>query len=255
MENNILKVNTLENGCVPFITGYFASQNHNNEDGTWILFTESSITPIFKNLPGQHANTGLGKAIFNLASQADGPKKWLEVGTWNGNGTTLCALNGFMKRELKDNISFLTYECDPFMYRIAKENLENHPLFTNNLSIVCGRLPGEFHFPTENEIPDNDKYRGSHYHLQYEREKALFNTAEEIAPFFSPEVIILDGGLYSGLFDWYSIDKSSLQYILLDDVTTAKNQKVYQEILSNPEWVVESENKNELNGWAFFKRT
>ncbi len=140
------------------------------------------------------------------------------------------------------------------MFKIATENLKYHPLFENCFFIVNGRLPGAFEFPSETDIHEADKYPTSHFHLAFEREKALFQTAKEVAPSFLPEAVVLDGGLYTGIFDWKSVDKTSLRYVFLDDVNIIKHKRVYDELSSNPEWILASENKTELNGWAFFKR-
>ncbi len=104
----MLKIKMLENGCCPHVEGYLPSEikNPKNDEGQWDYFSEAFLEPIFREIPGQHATTGLGQAIFELASQNDGPTKWLEVGTWNGNGTTLCVLTGLMKREKKEDLSF-----------------------------------------------------------------------------------------------------------------------------------------------------
>jgi hypothetical protein len=252
----MIKVKLLENGCCPYIDGYLPGQTKNpdNDADCWDFYSEEYLAPIIKELPGQHRFTGLGKSIFETASESNGPRKWVEVGAWNGNGTTLCLLDGCMARRNKDDLEIWSYEADPILYPIARENLENHPFYENCFFLKYGRIPGTEEFPPEYKIPDSEKQVGGHYHLNYERERAIYTLSEQIQPPFLPEAIILDGGEYTGYFDWLGIEKSSLQYIFLDDVNIMKHKKVYEELLSNPEWSLFKEDKHELNGWAIFKK-
>ncbi len=97
----MIKVKTLNTGCLPYIEGYMASQmkNPENEEGVWDFFEESMYVDLLRDMPGQHKTTGLGQTIKEVMANPNGPRKWVEVGAWNGNGTTLCLLDGLRMRE------------------------------------------------------------------------------------------------------------------------------------------------------------
>lgn len=251
-----MKVLCLSNGCVPYVEGYMPSQmkQPTYEIGTWELFEEEPYIDYFCNVPGQHEASDFGNHIYSLLKEKDGPKRWVEIGTWNGKGTTQCLLRGLSQREIKDGVQIVSYEADPFFYTTAKKNLERNEFYTKSFFLYHGRLPCDRSFIDETEIPDSDKYESSHYHLYFEREKQIYSSAKQIQPPFSPDVVILDGGEYAGYFDWLSIDKSSLRYVFLDDINVFKNRTVNKELEESSDWVLVAGNKHDGNGWAIFKR-
>jgi hypothetical protein len=250
-----MKISCLPNGCVPYIEGYISSQVNNDYDtGTWELFEEEPYIDFFCNIPGQHETTELGKQIYSIMKDNDGPKTWVEVGTWNGRGTTLCLLGGLSHRENKEGVKIVSYEADPFFYTVAKKNLELNQFYDNFFLLYNGRLPCDLPFINETDIPDAEKHESSHYHLYFEREKQIYKVTNQIQPPFSPEAAILDGGEYAGYFDWLSLDKSKLQYIFLDDINVFKNKTVNKELEDSSEWTLFAGSKEEGNGWAIFKR-
>ena len=251
-----MKAEVLPTGCLPHIEGYMPSQNKNpsNASGVWDYMAEEIIAQFLISIPGQHRGTGFGAVITQIMSRSDGPKKWIEVGAWNGNGTTLCLLDGLRLRVEKDSVEILSYEADPFLYKIAAENLQNHPYNDFFFRLVYGRIPSTGPFPTESEIPESEKGEGSHFFLNYEREKAIFQAAPQIALPFVPDAVILDGGEYTGRFDWDCLDKSGLSYVFLDDVGVYKHKQIYEALLQSSEWKLYCEEKEELNGWAVFQR-
>ena len=252
-----MKLRCLSNGCVPYTQGYLPSQNKNkeNEPGVWDYFEETEqCVNFFCSLPGQHANSELGQQIYNMMIDQNGPKLWVEIGAWNGKGTTKRLLQGLHDRKDKADVYIVSYEADPFFYRVAKRNLESNEFYGKQFYLMHGRLPCSSSFIYESEIPNEDKYELSHYHLYFEREKAIYTSAEQIQVPFSPEAAILDGGEYTGCFDWSSLDKSKLKYVFLDDINVFKNRMVCKELLESKEWSVFGEKKDTGNGWIIFKR-
>ena len=60
-----------------------------------------------------HMNTPFGKWLFDLATDP-AYKTFVEVGTWRGNGSTYCVVNGLVKRlmDLSENVSFYSFYLD-----------------------------------------------------------------------------------------------------------------------------------------------
>lgn len=210
------------------------------------------LSDVFRQLPGQiKETTELGIFICDL--MMNGPTKWIELGTWNGNGTTQCVLKGMAARSNLNGVEFWSYEADPDMYIISKQNLENNPFFGKNFTLVKGRLPCSDPFLRAQDIPASEKTLGNHYEIFYEKEKNLYETCPQVPPSFDPQVAILDGGEFCSQMDWKGLSKKDLQYVILDDINCFKNRAVYEEILRNPQWTLVKENKDDRNGWAVFR--
>jgi hypothetical protein len=211
------------------------------------------MADILQKVPGQiNQQSELGSILYSLMTQGT-PKKWLEIGTWTGNGTTLCVLNGMAARDSTEGVEFWSYEADPDMYKIAKKNLENNPFYGTNFTLVKGRIPCAELFMKPHEVPASEKKLGNHYELYYEKEKILYETCAQVTPTFNPQVVILDGGEFSGMMDWKGVPKEELEYVILDDINCFKNRAVYKEILTTPHWELFKENHSERNGWAIFR--
>jgi hypothetical protein len=210
------------------------------------------MSDIFRQIPGQiQDTTELG--IFMSELMANGPKKWVEFGTWNGNGTTRCVLKGMAARSDLTGVEFWSYEADPDMYVISKQNLESNPFYGKNFILVKGRLPCTDLFLKPQDIPASEKKLGNHYELFYEKEKLLYETCPQVAPPFDPQVAILDGGEFCSEMDWRGLSKKALEYVILDDINCFKNRSVYEELLANPIWKLVKENMTDRNGWAIFR--
>lgn len=230
---------------VPYIPGY----NFLEQKGkTFIYICDEKVRDNFKRAEGQiNRKTEFGDFIYNLAR--DGPADWVEVGTWNGLGSTKCILDGFAERT--DNPRLATYEADPLMFGVATENLHAHPaarcaqFIQNKLAHPSGFIDHPL------IIPESDK-KDEHYIYHYDRERVLYIYSKGEAAPFAPQVVLLDGGLYSGYADWLNVDKSRLMYVLLDDITCVKNKAVYDELLKDRAWIC-VKTSHERNGWAAFK--
>lgn len=231
---------------IPYIPG-FAFAN--------ITQTEIQYVPAethaesFRTMPGQiQRGTPFGDELYKLAR--DGPRLWLETGTWNGLGSTQCILDGFLHRS--DDPSLLSLEIDPHLAKIAREHVARHPV-GHRAQVAVGRLGSAkaLPFPTISDLPPEEKTAG-HFILYYEQELNLYHTSDVVTPSFSPEVAVLDGGEYSGGLDWQHVDKSKLQYLCLDDAHTYKNKAVIASLGSDWVHVISGRDRN---GWAIYKRT
>jgi hypothetical protein len=234
---------------IPYIDGKIFLKQESNGELTYIENELYSLS--LRNVPGQiNRQTSFGSFLYNLAK--DGPQKWLEVGTWNGLGSTKCILDGFHHRNDGGEGQLISYELDPVMYNVAKENLAQHPEI-KCVEFVFNKLKSAMfmpeYFPAEDEIDIKE----SHFILYYEREKALFNKAEGVIPRFKPQVVVLDGGEYSGYNDWLQLDKSELQWICLDDANTFKSKQIIDELKGMNEWKCVEMHPDERNGWAVYK--
>lgn len=232
---------------IPYIKGYNFIKE---ENGEFVYVPDEAVREGYAKLEGQiNRTTDFGSAIYMLARF--GPADWLEVGSWNGKGSTQCILDGFAERA--DNGGRLaSYELDPLMMGVAQKNLEKHVAIKKVQFIMDRLVLPTGSAPFTINVPESEK-SGGHYIHHYDRERVLYEEAKGTPPPFAPQVALLDGGEFTGYADWLNLDKSRLLYILLDDTRCMKNAMVRKELLSNPLWSC-VEDSASRNGWAIFKK-
>lgn len=227
----------------PYVPDYVF---HSIQETDLIYAPHSVFIDIYKKQQGQICRgSPFGEELYKLSK--NGPRTWLEIGTWNGLGTTQCILDGFLER--KDDPQLISLELDPVLFNAAEQNLASHPA-RHRVHFRQGCLKSRtiIPYPDESTISNEDK-NCPHFFIHYEREKALYSMASPVYPEFAPEVAVLDGGEYSGGLDWIHLDKSNLKYLCLDDTNTHKNREVIAHLDSN--WKLLSSG-NDRNGWAIF---
>lgn len=234
-----------EAGCLKFLAGYMP---YHLERKIGFYMDEPNFKLMYSDMEGQITRSSkFGKLIYTIASDPDGPKMWLDVGTWNGCGTTTCILDGFHESGVKKELT--SVELQPFMWNVAKENLKDHPAISMT-TFARAKISG----------PSGEDYilhppKGetcAHYRLHYETDMALWSTADTLQFKNEPEAVVLDGGEYTGYVDWVFVPKGSLKYVFLDDSAILKNQKVRAELLASSEWTLLEEDLKDRNGWSAF---
>jgi len=236
-------------GYLHYIEGYTlleASANY------FILGKDEIYYSAYLGSPGQINRQGkMGQLLYTCAKQS-GFTKWLEIGTWNGNGTTLCVLDGFRDGASK-SAKLVSYESNKYLYKCAELNLAQHSA-REQLQILHGRLSVGKTFPEPSSFSLDIRESG-HFCKYYDEERFTFNNSAVIPCPFAPEVVILDGGEYGSRLDWESISKENLQVLFLDDILSYKNKELYFTLLKDPSWnLVDSETMGRVNGWACFTR-
>lgn len=219
------------------------------ENSEFVFVPEAAFVDVFKSQQGQICRgSPFGEEIYKLAKS--GPTQWLEIGTWNGLGSTKCILDGFASR--KDDPKLISLEIDPVLFNVAEQNLLFHEA-RNKVTFYQGALKSTktIAYPNESDLTADDK-NCQHFFIHYEREKALYQSTTPIYPEFAPEVAVLDGGEYSGYLDWLHLDKSNLKYLCLDDTNTNKNRSVIKE-LEPEQWKLVKEGLDR-NGWAIYEK-
>lgn len=228
---------------VPYVKGYVYA----DYSGNFIFEREEIARRKYISIPGQiRRGTPFGDFIYDLASKKD-TKEWIEVGSWNGLGSTLCILDGFAQR-LEDSPHLYSFELDPMMCGVAKENVSEHTA-ASCADFIQDKLWSGLDTPFPDVVEDN-----RHFFLHYERERALYTEAKGFKPPVKPDVALLDGGEYSGALDWIHLDKSNLTWLLLDDTNVTKNSKLVTQLKGSSEWRLVREETEDRNGWAVFER-
>lgn len=202
----------------------------------------------------------LGEHIFQLSKHPE-VKNIVEIGTWNGLGTTKCIYDGILASG-KRNYLVYSLECNFLMHSEAKINLI--PL--RNFNLLYGTIvPYSQIKPVidaELEI-DPNMFKDNPW---LKEESAVSMDAPNVLNFLPEKIdlLILDGGEYSSSIEFDMLSEKA-RFIVLDDtspnidwIPTAhplKNSLVRKYILSKPEeYKIIDDNLNESNGYLICER-
>jgi hypothetical protein len=185
-------------------------------------------------------------------------KYFLEVGTWKGNGTTRCVTMGLIERQENglDDFHFWSIESNQDFHKEACQLWD--PKGLPFLHLLYGKLHTDGLMDKESIVTDPQfQDIASHFYLWYEQDQKDYAKCPYLpASLFPPtiDVLILDGGEFSGYADWLALKEKSPKVVCLDDTLCLKNKKVFAELLNDPKWLLRKQN-NDRNGWAIFERS
>lgn len=190
----------------------------------------------------------LHKIIHNYASDKKN-KTFLEIGTWNGQGSTKAFVNGLSKRD--DDYIFYSLECNSHKSRDAQKLYKNHKnVFILN-EVIWNEMPDDFYeiFP---ECLDNELYKKwNEIDIINMKRCNVFVNRKDIPDVF--DVILFDGGEFT---TWYEflILKDRVKYVILDDTNTSKCKRIVEKMYEEKDkWKI-IEKANERNGFIVAER-
>jgi hypothetical protein len=195
-----------------------------------------------------------------LAAYAELPEiqMILEVGTWKGNGTTACLVEGIRKKLEKETSLFChCFSVESNLKFLMEANGLWMPRALPFLQLMYGKLHSDG-LLTRAQIEADQKYADvrTHYDLWYEQDRRDYAAAPLIESKYLPNqihMIVLDGGEFSGYADWSSLKEKNPIIVALDDTNVMKNYKVYEELMNDKAWEKRHGN-NDRHGWAIFVR-
>ena len=190
-------------------------------------------------------------------------KTFLEIGTWNGLGSTRIFVTSLeLRNELgklrqvsmlpdaKEYFDYIFYslECNEDKSRNAANYYSKFKNVYMLNEVLFNELPSNF-----NEIFPKDRYN---YHnmidLKNMAKCELFLDRDNLPDIF--DVVLLDGGAFTTYFEFQML-KDRCNYLLLDDIRNVKNKKIVDIIKDNPtHWAILEEDLNNRNGTLICKR-
>jgi hypothetical protein len=189
--------------------------------------------------------TPFGKELIKLA-QNPSYKVFLDIGTWNGLGSTKILVDWLHNDSL---CKIYSVEANMSMYDIACSNWKEKP---NCLELLYGKFSNEI--MTEADVRAHPSFNDvkNHFDLHYYQDVIDFQKAPIVSLPEYVDVVIADGGEFCGLSDMNCYLKLNPKIIALDDVNVMKNCDVKPYLLKNG-WVLTAEG-NDRNGWAVLRR-
>jgi hypothetical protein len=196
--------------------------------------------------------TTAGKALIALVEQDLTIGNILDVGSWNGLGTTLCCVLGCIGRIEYKPVNIIAIEANPEFFEKGLKAWSNRP-GKEMVQFYKGRIAESM--MTEAEIKAHPQYTpdNPHFNQWYPSDVKMFNESQLLNLQGSVDLAILDGGEYCGFQDYMSILKLNPTYIVLDDIVGMKNDRALSHATQNGFTVVFR--TNEKGGTVILKRT
>lgn len=187
---------------------------------------------------GQICNDEFSIEIIKYASDLQ-YKTFLEIGTWNGLGSTRQFSKGFLNRTDDDYI-FYSLECN------TDKCMDARQLYTSNKQIhilnevIWNEEPDNFYeiFP---QCLTNDLFKHwNEVDITNMKNCNLFLNRPDLPSIF--DVILLDGGEFTTYFE-FQILKDRCKILMLDDTNVDKCKLIVKEIEADPSWkIIKKEN-------------
>ena len=195
----------------------------------------------------------LGKACQDWAKN-ENYHTYLEVGTWNGLGTTKVIHEALKKRSdsVEGGYTFYSLECNSEKSEIARMFYRNE----KNVHILNEVLAN----PSEKELEEafpvlkDDPVLHSWSSIDNKNIKTakLFLERQELPEIF--DVVLLDGGEFTTLFDFYAI-RNRARVLLLDDTNSLKCSKIAEILREDSDWDIVIDDKANLGCLVAERRT
>ena len=187
----------------------------------------------------------LGVELYKLAISPE-YKTFLDIGTWNGLGSTKILVDWLHDINL---CKIYSVEANLNMYNLACSNWEPIP---SCLELLYGKLSNKM--LTETEIIAHPTFNDvkNHFDIHYQQDVIDFQKAPIVNLPKSIDVVVADGGEFCGFSDMEAYLKLEPKIIAVDDLHVMKNCDVKPYLLENG-WSIFAEG-NDRNGWAVLKR-
>lgn len=192
----------------------------------------------------------LGKKIVELASLPE-VRTIVEIGTWNGLGSTRCVLEGVKN---KTDYNFLSFECSSEMFLQAVAN--NKDFINKNFNIVLGKLVNEDNidkwFGSEEMLPEHPQELVKGWLDHDKKCMSLIPNYFFAVPSYI-DLLILDGGEFSTYLEWQLL-KDRANYVVLDDTRSLKCSKIRQEVQLSNLYTILEDNLHSRHGFMIIKK-
>lgn len=184
----------------------------------------------------------IGRWIELLASM-DENRIIVEIGSWNGLGSSKMIVRGLRNRRLRDSRA-IGFESNQDLYEVARKNLRRH----SNYQLVYGSIVREDELDKSNLTDIEKGWLESDIEDLRQVPFCLNQVPDEI------DLLILDGGEFSTFAEFTKLNSRVRNWIVLDDTNTRKCQQILAELSQDSPWKIIFLS-NERNGTAVLKRS
>ena len=236
-------------------------KSYDSLQGTWDKSDRQNYQNAFWRKCGQIRDDGnlISRWIQKLSADTKN-KTFLEIGTWNGLGSTKVFAESLESRN--SDYIFYSLECNTDKSEMAAMLYPEYKNIHILNEVLFNKKPLNFdeiypdYFYIFNHLGMSRKLKINNHWNKIDFENManckLFLDRDNLPDIF--DVVLLDGGVYTTYFD-YQILKNKCNYLLLDDTGIAKNSKIVEIIKDNfTYWDILEEDLSSRNGHLVCKR-
>ncbi len=204
----------------------------------------------------------IGDTLYALAKEP-GVESVLEIGTWNGEGSTFCLAQGLAETSGR----LVSIEADPEMYRSALDFYKDKDLPVELINGLTLSLTDYASYESYEPLIAGHHYEeeapGTH-RMWYEQELSLARAAPRdnvLAELIEREkrfdLALFDGGEFLSYAEFLFAEPYVSRYIVLDDANARmaiKNTLSRDWLLNSSDWEIVLDVPDERNGWLVAER-
>ena len=210
-----------------------------------------------QNAVGQICNDDFYEDIKVIASNLK-YKTFLEVGTWNGMGSTKAFVEGFKHRPSQggdgvdgvDDYVFYSLECNKDKWSDAVKLYNDSRVHILN-EVIWNEEPAEFYEIFPQCLTDEMFKHWNEVDLINMKKCEVFLKRANLPEVF--DVVLLDGGEFTTYYE-FQLLKNRCKMLMLDDVNVDKCKLIVEEIRANPQQWTILKQVNLRNGYLVAER-
>lgn len=215
----------------------------------WMLCGEGQI----------NFDTSFGREIYRLTKSLN-VNTIVEIGTWNGEGTTAILGNGILNNP---NGKLYSLESDINQYKKAITFWSKLKKETEKINLIYGRIVEDNEVINWKEMKEKDDILNFLECSESEVEKWFLKDIDNIKKCPNvlsqlPEyidILLLDGGEFTTWNEFQKLKNRITQYIIINDTKTFKNMEARKEIINHPGiWNVIKDERNDGYGYLIAKK-
>jgi hypothetical protein len=208
-------------------------------------------------MSGQINRGGLAGDFIYASAQNPDNKVFVEIGSWNGQGSTKCIMDALIDRF--DDCVLYSLEANKPFYGLAVDywgqRLRSYStVIQNRLKLIHGRIIDVDEMIPLEELMKSDRAKEL-WPRFYENDLKSFETCENVFDVLPEQidVLILDGGEFTTELEYRKL-KDRSRIIICDDSSEYKCEKIRAELLEDSTFKVIIDEPAQRNGFCAFER-
>lgn len=199
----------------------------------WEKNDKQNYTNLTKNNIGQIYDDEFYNEILSYASNKE-YKTFLEIGTWNGLGSTKAFAQGFKNRD--DDYIFYSLECNKEKCRDAALLYQDNNKINILNEVIWNKLPDNFYEIFPQSKTNNLFKEWNEVDINNMKDCNLFLERTNLPKYF--DIVLLDGGEFTTYHE-FQILKDKIRILMLDDITVDKCKLIVKELEdSSDKWKI-----------------
>jgi hypothetical protein len=206
---------------------------------------------------GQINRGSLAGDFIYETSQNENNKIFVEIGSWNGRGSTKCVMDALVDRfdecilySLEASKPFFESGREYWRHRLQSYN----SIIQGRLKLIHGRIMEASDMLSIDEIM-KDPMAKPEWRRFYANDLESFKTCENVENLLPEtiDVLILDGGEFTTEIEYQKL-KDRSRIIICDDSSMYKCDKIRKELIEDTNFVTLIDEPKARNGFCAFER-